>query len=82
MKKSRFKPRRNGIAFGKKFKIKRIRSRRRTRALLSLFLCIVIFASAFAFSHAFENGTMKLPSSFDVKQGAASEIGYVIENEP
>ena len=52
---------------GKKFKIKRIKSKRRSRAVFSLFLCILIFASGVIFSEAYRNGNITFPDFFGDK---------------
>ena len=54
---------------GKKFKIKRIKSIKRTKAIFSLFLCILIFASGVIFSEAYRNGNITFPDFFSGLNG-------------
>lgn len=60
---------------GKKFKIKRIKSKRRSRAVFSLFLCILIFASGVVFSEAYRKGLIKIPDFFSEPNGTSTPTG-------
>ena len=57
---------------GKKFKVRKIRSLKRARALFSLVFCVLIFALGFAFSEALKNGTIDLPEFFHSVNGTTS----------
>ena len=65
---------------GKKFKIKRIKSARRSKAVFSLFLCILIFASGVIFSEAYRNGNITFPDFLGALNGGVDKDSQGGEN--
>ena len=70
MEKERVKLFPDELPAGKKFKIKRIKSKRRARAVFSLFTCVLIFVSGIIFSEAYRDGKITLPEHFEVENGS------------